>query len=146
MVFSISGVFNGPQIKKLLKKEEFVSLLNPVKKGAWKAFVGVIQNFLGNKRSENYQEIVKEMISAYHEMGVNMSLKIHFLHNHLDFFSTKLNDFSDEHGERFHEDIATIETRYRGKDVRLLLAEYCWSLCRDTDPELLNRKNKLQKF
>jgi len=28
-----------------------------------------------------------------------MSLKIHFLHSHLDFFPSNLGDFSDEHGE-----------------------------------------------
>ena len=32
-----------------------------------------------------------------------MSLKIHFLHSHLDFFPENLGDVSDEHGERFHQ-------------------------------------------
>ncbi|KYQ53368.1 hypothetical protein ALC60_07500 [Trachymyrmex zeteki] len=42
--------------------------------------------FLGNKQIDNYKEIVAEMISAFHAIKVNMSLKIHFLHNHLNFF------------------------------------------------------------
>jgi len=44
------------------------------------------------------------MISVFHAMKVNMSLKIHFLHNHLDFFPPNLDEpnFNDEHGERFH--------------------------------------------
>lgn len=57
---------------------------------AWEATLDVIQNFLGNKRADNYEEIVATMISAYREMGVNMSLKIHFLANHLDFFPENL--------------------------------------------------------
>ena len=38
-----------------------------------------------------------------------MSLKVHFLHSHLPFFHENLGAVSDEHGERFHQDIAVIE-------------------------------------
>jgi hypothetical protein len=33
-----------------------------------------------------------------------MSLKIDFLHSHLDFFPENLGSTSDEQGERFHHD------------------------------------------
>ncbi|KYN16659.1 hypothetical protein ALC57_11168 [Trachymyrmex cornetzi] len=59
-------------------------------------------NFLGKNRAENYKEVVVETITAFRKIGVNISLKIHFLHNHLNFFPNDLIDFSDEHGERFH--------------------------------------------
>ena len=50
-----------------------------------------------------------------------MSLKIHFLHSHLDFFPENLGDVSDEHGERFHQEIKTIEQRFqRFWDERML--------------------------
>ncbi|UYV68012.1 Transposase [Cordylochernes scorpioides] len=42
-----------------------------------------------------------------------MSLKIHFLHSHLDFFPDNLGAVSDEHGERFHQDISSMEKRYQ---------------------------------
>ena len=42
-------------------------------------------------------------------MGCNMSLKIHFLRSHLDFFPPNLSAVSDERGERFHQDISTTE-------------------------------------
>ncbi|UYV63953.1 hypothetical protein LAZ67_2006122 [Cordylochernes scorpioides] len=48
-------------------------------------------------------------------LGCNMSLKIHFLHSHLDFFPDNLGAVSDEHGERFHQDISGMEKRYQGK-------------------------------
>ena len=60
-----------------------------------------------------------------------MSVKLHFLCSHLDFFQENLADFSEEHGERFHQDIEPMEKRYRGRwdsecnDGRLL-----WSLVR----------------
>jgi len=34
-----------------------------------------------------------------------MSLKIHFLKSHLDFFPENLGEVRDEHGERFRQDI-----------------------------------------
>ena len=45
-------------------------------------------------------------------MGCGMSLKVHFLHSHLDSFSENLDAVSDEQGECFHQDIATMEKRY----------------------------------
>jgi len=44
-----------------------------------------------------------------------MSLQIDFLSSHLDFFPENCGSVSDEHGERFHQDIAGMEDRYKGK-------------------------------
>jgi hypothetical protein len=60
-----------------------------------------------------------------------MSLNIHFLHFHLDFFRDNLGAVSDEHGERFHQDIASMEKRYQVKWSPSMLADYCWTLKRD---------------
>jgi hypothetical protein len=56
-------------------------------------------------------------------MGVNMSLKIHFLHSHLDFFPENLGSTSDEQGEQFHHDVKFLEigTKAFGMYVRGLL-------------------------
>ncbi|UYV74503.1 hypothetical protein LAZ67_11003711 [Cordylochernes scorpioides] len=35
---------------------------------------------------------------------------------------------SDEHGERFHQDISSMEKRYQGKWSPGMLADYCWTL------------------
>ena len=60
-------------------------------------------------------------------MGCNMSLKIHFLNCHLDFFPLNLGVVSDEHGERFHLDLSTMEKRYAGKSSQNMLVDYCWN-------------------
>ena len=60
-----------------------------------------------------------------------MSLKIHFLESHLDFFPENLGEVSDEHDERFHQDISAKEKRYQGKWTSSMLADYCWALKRD---------------
>ncbi|EFN87281.1 hypothetical protein EAI_04525, partial [Harpegnathos saltator] len=48
-----------------------------------------------------------------------MSLKIHFLHSHLDFFPENLDDTSDEQGERLHQDMAKIERRYHSMSLKI---------------------------
>ncbi|GFT02667.1 hypothetical protein TNCV_3690721 [Trichonephila clavipes] len=44
-----------------------------------------------------------------------MGIKIQFLHSHLDRFLQNLGDFSEEQGERFHQDLRTMEERYQGR-------------------------------
>ena len=85
----------------------------------------VAENFLGNHKAENYIEIVENMIEAFRRLGSRMSLKLHFLHSHLEFFPDNLDAVSDEHGERFHQDIAVVETRYKGKSSSNMMGDYC---------------------
>ena len=40
-------------------------------------------------------------INAYEKHGFRMSLKMHYLHSHLDFFRPNIGDISEER-ERFH--------------------------------------------
>jgi len=79
-------------------------------------------------------------------MKVNVLLKIHFLHNHLDFFPSNLDKFTDEHSERFHQDIAIIEKCFKGKDIRHMLGEYCWSIVHDTKPKLNGKSNDQDSY
>jgi len=60
-----------------------------------------------------------------------MSLKIHFFGVPIVFFPENLGEFSDEHGEIFHQDIMTMEKRYQGKWTSSMLADYCWTFKRD---------------
>jgi hypothetical protein len=73
-----------------------------------------------------------------------MSLKIHFLHAHLHFFPENFEAVSDAYGERFHQDIATMEKRYGGKWSPAILAEYCWTVTRGT-PELAYKRKAKRK-
>ncbi|KYN35738.1 hypothetical protein ALC56_09938 [Trachymyrmex septentrionalis] len=79
-------------------------------------------------------------------MKINISLKIHFLHNHLDFFPPNLGEFSEEQDERFHQDIAIIEKRFKGKDIRYMLGEYCWFNVRDTKSESNGKSNNQDSY
>jgi hypothetical protein len=74
-----------------------------------------VKNFLRNKKAENYEDRTSELTESYRALGYNMSLKMHFLDSHLDFFSQNLGNVSDEYSERFHQDISMMETRYQRK-------------------------------
>ncbi|GBM54178.1 hypothetical protein AVEN_64524-1 [Araneus ventricosus] len=50
-----------------------------------------------------------------------MSLKIHFLDFHLNFFLDNCGQVSDEHGERFHQELPTWKKGIRGIGPR-----QCW--------------------
>lgn len=62
-----------------------------------------------------------------------MSLKIHFLHSPLDFFPNNVGDESDKHGERFHQQLKTMERRYQGFWDEAMMGDFCWFLIRETN-------------
>lgn len=57
-----------------------------------------------------------------------MSIKVHFLHSHLDNFPEYLGAVSEEPGEQFHQDIKEMELRYQGRWNVYMMADYCWML------------------
>lgn len=61
-----------------------------------------------------------------------MSLKIHFLHSHLEYFSKNLGHESDEHGERFHQEMKEMEKRYQGLWNESMMGDFCWGLVRES--------------
>ncbi|GBM98956.1 hypothetical protein AVEN_149778-1 [Araneus ventricosus] len=71
------------------------------------------------------------MLALFQNFGCNISLKIHFLDSHLNFFSDNCGQVSDGHVERFHQDMANMEKRYQGHLSTAMLADYCWKLIRD---------------
>ena len=141
-----AGVFIGPQIRKIMADKRFENTLGSKESDAWVAFKSVVDNFLGNNKSPGYVRIVKRCIEAYRLMGCHMSLKIHLLDSHLDFFPDNLGAVSDEHGERFHQDISVMESRYQGRWSAAMLADYCWTLQRDVPNAQHSRKSMAKRF
>ena len=45
-----AGIFNGPQIRKLMNDHEFPSSMSKEEFYAWDAFVKVVKNFLETKK------------------------------------------------------------------------------------------------
>jgi hypothetical protein len=97
-----AGIFVGPQIYKLMKDKDIEKTMNAREKEAWTAFRPVTENFLGNNKDPNYKNIVETMLESFKKLVCNMSVKVHFLHSHIEYFPENLGRFSEEQGERFH--------------------------------------------
>lgn len=110
-------IFIGPQIWEVLKYKEFEELLTLKELIARETFKSVCHGFLGNIWVLGYQEYIEILLQAYEDMGCWMSLKIHFLHFHLNFFPPNLRAVNDEQGERFHQDINKMESNYKLRQV-----------------------------
>lgn len=70
--------------------------------------VDVCRNFLGNKRSPDYENLVNEMLVNFKVQ--NAILKVHFQHHQLGYFPVNSN--LQEHGEPVHQDMPIMEERY----------------------------------
>jgi len=108
-----------------MQDKQFDEDLNETGRNARLSFKKICKDFLGNHKAAKYEDVVQDLLTSYKAMGCNMSLKIHFLESHLDFFQENLGKVSDKHGERFHQDIMTMEKQYQGKWTSSMLADYC---------------------
>jgi len=125
------GIFTGPDIRKLLKDDEFEKRMNDKEKAAWRSFREMTKKFLGNNKDPDYKNIVAEMVNNFKKVGCQ-NLKLHFLDFHLDFFPKNLGAFSEE-GERMHQDLSEFEKRFQGVWGKNMLSDYRWSLKRNTN-------------
>ena len=124
-----AGIFDGPQIRELIKNTSFDNALNPAELSVWLSLKSVIVNFLGNHRSSQYWKVVDELMENFRQIGARMSVKMHFLRSHLDYFPENCGDFREEQDERFHQDISDMEKRYQFSGWLLLVPEEGCGVC-----------------
>ena len=114
----------------MLKSAQLENAMTDTEREAWCAFQDIVNGFLGNNKDPNYKQPTGKLLESYKNLGCRMSLKVHFLHSHSDFFRDNLGEVSEEHGERFHKDIAIMEKRYQGRWGIAMMGDYIWSLVR----------------
>ena len=107
-------MFDRPQIRALVRDQDFVRKKDK-ERGAWFSFVAVTENFLGNKKVNNHESHVTNLLSVFHDLGCSLSIKLHFLYSYFDRFPENLGAISAKQGERFHQDLKTMEERYQRK-------------------------------
>ncbi|ESO09676.1 hypothetical protein HELRODRAFT_184572 [Helobdella robusta] len=98
------------------------------------------------KMARNYAELVNNMVTAFKKLGCNMSIKLHYLFSHMDRFHENLGSMSDEQGERFHQEMKEMETKYQGRWNAVMMADYCWTLKRDIPDAEHYRVSNKRKF
>ena len=138
--------FDGPQIQKLINDANFCNFMNPAELSVCTAFTNAVKFFLGKTKAPNYKKLVEILLKILHQLGSNMSIKLHFLHSHLACFPENLDDVSDQQGEHFHQDINDMEVRYQGRWNATMLADYCWSIKRDDTGTFHSRKSVKRQF
>ena len=109
-----AGIFDGRQIRNLIKDPNFQHSMSKIELASWLSFVEVVQSLLENRKADSYKDIVQKLLDNFQALGIIMSIKVDFLHSHLDRFPENLGDVSDEQSERFHQDIKVMEERHQG--------------------------------
>ena len=56
------NIFDGPQIRKMFKDKNFILHMNEIEKSAWLSFKSIAENFLGNHKSHDYEELVNGLL------------------------------------------------------------------------------------
>ena len=102
-------------------------------------------NLLGKNVAQNMKIWFRSQCTTS-KLWVRESTKMHSLNSHLDYFPGNCGDYSEEQGERFHQDIRMMEERYQGRWDISMLTDYCWSLKRDIPVPQHKRKALKRSF
>ena len=141
-----AGIFDGPQIRTIIKDPAFVLHITVVESAAWCSYVSVVKEFLGKTKADCYQDIVKQMLTNFQALGAKMSIKSHYLFNHLGRFPENLSEVSEEQGKKFHQAIKNMKMRYQGRWDFRMMSDYCWSFMRDSTQQNYKRKSYKRAF
>ena len=143
-----AGIFDGPQICKLIQDQAITSNMTAVESAAWCSYVSMVQEFLGNTKASNYRYLVNVMLRNFQALGSRMSIKFHYLFSHLDYFPENLGHVSEEQRERFLQDnkIRDGGRRYQGRWDAHTMSDYCWTLIRDCTEQSYKRISYKRTF
>ena len=82
------------------------------------------------------------MLDAFQKSECKVSVKMHFLHLHLNYFLDNCGMFSEEQGKRFYQEITVMEERYKGQWNVNMIADYCWYLKRENSSECARKSGR----
>ena len=90
------GIYDGPQIRELMKDPMFDEALSKVELSAWQSLKLIATNFRENRRSAEYEKEIEEPQESFRPLGAQMSVKLNFLQSQLDYFPKNCGDLSKE--------------------------------------------------
>jgi hypothetical protein len=140
------GLFDGPQIYRVMMDNTFTDAMTEIEEDTWNAFKEVVKKFLGKIKGPLYIETVRNILDKFKLLGCKMSLKLHFLASHLDYFPPNLGAVREEKAERLHQDLKDVERRYQGRWDVNVMASYCWSIARDDVSREHSSTSRTYKF
>ena len=93
---------------------------------AWQSFVLVTHNFFGNRKSENYQESVDDLLPKFNALGVKVSVKIHYLFSYLHrFLATLVIQVKNTEKGSSTRTFRSWKRRTRACGMPYMTADYC---------------------
>ena len=69
-----------------MKQPMFDEALSKAKLSTWQSLKSVVRNFLGNHQSVEYKKEIEELLKRFCQLLAQMSVKLHFLQSHFDYF------------------------------------------------------------
>ncbi|GBN12960.1 hypothetical protein AVEN_273321-1 [Araneus ventricosus] len=66
------GMFIGHKLKQSFVMKSLKKKLSEAEKAAWLAFKSVCTHFLGNKKADNYEDLVGDIVKCFRVIGCNM--------------------------------------------------------------------------
>ena len=91
-----AGIFDSPQIRELMKNPMFDESLSKAELSAWQSLKSVVKNLLGNYQSTEYEKEIGELLKSFCQLRALMSIKLHFLRSHLNYFPKNSGDLSEK--------------------------------------------------
>ena len=65
-----AGIFDGLQIRILIKDYQFSLSMNDIEKNVWDSFVRLTNEFLGSTKADNYVEIIDKLLENLHKLNI----------------------------------------------------------------------------
>ena len=94
-------------------------------------------------KADNYQDLKEIMLSNFQTFGATMKIKVHYLFSHLERFPQNL---SEEQGERFHQDVKTMEERHQERLDGHMMSDYRKTILRVCARQSHNGKSYKRTF
>ena len=79
-----------------MQDQTFTARITVAERVAWCSYVLVIREFLENTKASNYRNLADVMLQNFQALGARMSIKLHYLFSHLDYFPENLGEISEE--------------------------------------------------
>ena len=136
-------IFDDPQIREPLKDPMFDKSLREAELFAKQSLKLVVTNFLGNYGKAEYEKKIEELLRSFHQIWAQMSICLHFLRLHLDYFPNNCGDLSEDQDECIHHDIRIMEECYQVRRIVNFSADYFWCLKRDAGRGDCKAQNKV---
>ena len=113
-----------------MKDPMFDEALNKAELSVWQSLKSVVTNFLGNHQNAGYEKKIEDLLKFPPTRDMNVS-ETALSAVSLGQLTKELWRFSEEQGERFHQDIHIMEEGYQEWWGVNFLADSCRCLKRD---------------